>query len=94
MLKLQRVQNKGLRFVTNTSLIDRISSATLHETLNMKPINIIIHNQAKNTWEHFKNNFQKTYQTICDDASLHQRYSTMPSSRFKAENSNPLPLYV
>ena len=94
MLKLQRVQNKGLRFVTNTSLIDRISSATLHETLNMKPINIIIHNQAKNTWEHIKNNLQDTYQTICDNAPLHQRYRTMPSSRFKAEHDNPLPLYV
>ena len=94
MLKLQRIQNKGFCFVTNTSPIDRISTATLHETLNMKPFYIIIRNQAKNTWEYIKDNLQETYQTICDNAPLHQLYRTVHSSRFKADYSNPLPLYV
>ena len=67
MLKLQVVQNKSLRFITNTSLRDRVTAKSLHERLNILPINQTIHNQAKNTWEHFQQAPPQKYQKICDE---------------------------
>ena len=45
--RLQTVQNKALKFNTNTSNNTRISSQTLHEQLHLEPLNITIHKQAK-----------------------------------------------
>ena len=48
--KLQAVQNKALRWATNTTYPTRITNEQLHNTLNMQPINIRLHNRAKNIW--------------------------------------------
>ena len=50
-MKLQRIQNKALRFITNTKLTDAIPSQTLHEQQNILPINITLHRQANSIWE-------------------------------------------
>ena len=41
ILRLQRVQNKGARFITNTSIRERITSEQLHEQIGMHTINVI-----------------------------------------------------
>lgn len=40
LLKLQRIQNKALRFVYNITLNDRISSISLHQRAKIDPINV------------------------------------------------------
>lgn len=47
MQKLQRVQNKCLRFICNASLRDCIPSKNLHEIHNLDPINIRLAKLAK-----------------------------------------------
>ena len=51
MLNTQRVQNQALRFITNTSLTQRICFKTLHSTCNIEPLNQHIHRLAKKTRE-------------------------------------------
>ena len=75
-------------------MLDRVPSRTLHERLNIKPINLIIHEQAKNTWEHMKNNLPQIYDKIAEQRPLHLRYISTPSSKDKAEENTPLPIYV
>ena len=43
----QTVQNKAVRFITDTSLRDRISSKSLHERLKLDPVNVKL-NKLKN----------------------------------------------
>ena len=38
--KLQKIQNKALRYINNSTLNDRISSKSLHEKYKIKPINL------------------------------------------------------
>ena len=49
LLKLQRIQNSGIRSITNTSLLNGITSASLHETTKIDAINVTLHQQANNT---------------------------------------------
>lgn len=42
--KLQRIQNKGLRFISNVKLSDRYSSLSLHKKHNLDPVNVRLHN--------------------------------------------------
>ena len=37
---IQRVQNSATRFISNTKLIDRVSSEQIHNNINMQPMNI------------------------------------------------------
>ena len=91
---LQSVQNRGLRFVTNTSLRDRVTARSLHERLNIPPVNLTIHNQAKNTWDYLKQSLPQKYETICAETPIAQQYTSLPSSRLKAEGLTPIPIYV
>ena len=38
--KIQRIQNKASRFITNTRLSDRVRSEHIHNTTKLKPMNI------------------------------------------------------
>ena len=48
--KLQKVQNKALRFIENTTLNDRIPSTTLHARNKLPTINTYLHRRAINVW--------------------------------------------
>ena len=90
MRQLQRFENKSLRFITNTSMIDRTPSRTLHERLNKKPINLINHEQARNTWEHMKNDLLQINGKITDQEPLRLRYISNQSSKDKVEGNTLL----
>ena len=55
--KLQKVQNKGVRFITNTKLNDRLKSENLHVMAKIEPINVRIHKLAKKTLYKLKENY-------------------------------------
>ena len=48
--KLQKVQNKALRFIENTTLNDRIPSTTLHARNKLPTINTYLHSRGINVW--------------------------------------------
>ena len=54
-LKLQRVQNMALRFITNTKLKDKVSSISLHERLNIEPLNTRAHKLATKSLKKMNN---------------------------------------
>ena len=96
MIKLQRKQNRALRFITNTRWTDYRTSESLHEQCNIEPINMMIHRQAKNTWETMKQEHPETYQQLIDNSSpiTTQRNIRFPSSRLLAEGPDPTPIYT
>jgi hypothetical protein len=93
MLKLQRVQNEGLRYVTNTSRQDHVTIERLHEMTDMNPINIILHQQAQRTWTNMtltmtQDELDKFIPKYGTDYK-----ATFPSSRLIATGPDPEPLY-
>ena len=59
-LILQRVQNKALRFATDTRYPYNHTTEELHNTHKIKPLNIRIHNKAQKIW----NTIQRLYPTL------------------------------
>ena len=51
VLDLQRVLNKALKFVFNARYPDLVTMRELHTRAKLKPINQILHNRAKATWD-------------------------------------------
>ena len=47
MKKLQKVQNKGLRFIKNVKLKDKVRTKYLHEVTKIEPLNIRLNRLAK-----------------------------------------------
>ncbi len=46
-VKIQRIQNRALRFITNTKLNDRVRSENQHENLKLKSMNVRIEKLTK-----------------------------------------------
>ncbi|KAF2343873.1 hypothetical protein FHG87_025371, partial [Trinorchestia longiramus] len=59
--KLQRVQNKATRFITNAEWHDFNTSAQLHRQTKLAPINTLLHEHAKRIWTNIKNMHPQQY---------------------------------
>ena len=94
MLELQRVQNAAVRFVTNTSKLDRVRSENLHKRLDLDPINLTIHRLAKRTWQKIEQLFPDTYNTLSETNPPIDQRLRWASSRRIAETQNPIPIYT
>ena len=57
MSRLQKLQNKSIRFITNVKLKDRIKSEDLHYMTELEPINIRLHQLARKTLYTIQENY-------------------------------------
>lgn len=91
--KLQKIQNKAIRFITGTSRADHITSEFLHQLIELPPINVILHEQANKIWTKIETNIPTLYNSlnIPPDASEHNRFR---SSKRIAEQPTPEPIYL
>jgi hypothetical protein len=92
--RLQKVQNSGIRFITNTSLIDHIRTETLHDKVKIDSINLTLHKQAKKTWTTISNIFGPQF---LDQFQLRDEKSykiTFPSSLRQALGRQPEQIYT
>ena len=62
--KLQKVQNKALRFIENTTLNDRIPSTTLHARNKLPTINTYLHRRAINVWTQLQDKNPELYDKL------------------------------
>ena len=92
-LELQRVQNKGLRFITGTTWMDYRTSESLHRECNMLPVNIVVHNRAKKTWEQIRDFFPETYNKLVENHDPRLTHFNFLSSRKAAEGRTPPPIF-
>ena len=94
MLSLQRIQNRATRFITNTSLIDRVSSEHLHDIANLPPINIFLSESAKTLWQRIELTEPDLYHQLTFPHHLvpHQQARFL-SSFHAAQQPLPEPIY-
>lgn len=95
MLKLQRVQNAGVRFITQTSLRERVSSQTLHERARLPPINMYLHDAASTLWEKIQVLEPEIYENARIPNDLVQRqHAHFRSSLLLALSDPPTPIFA
>ena len=90
---LQRTQNRALRFITNTSIFDYRTSQSLHEQLDILPLNILLHEHASRTWQNLQQNIPLLYNRLKQEQHPTNRPIKFRSSRELAEGPPPPPLY-
>jgi hypothetical protein len=91
MRKLQIIQNKSARLITNIRYSDRMTNETVNDLADLEPINLFLHRQASNTWTTIdKTMTDRTRQrlTVIDD-----ELRLFPSSRSLALGPEPLPIF-
>jgi len=93
--QLQKIQNKALRFIDNSHWTDFKTSRYLHRRHKLEPINVVLHRQAKKTWQDLQANHPELYEDLKIpqeyEDKLHPRF---PSSRLKSLEAEPPPVYL
>lgn len=94
MKKLQTVQNKALKFITNTHWQEFKTARQLHHETKLPPINRLMHKLARNTWHNIKDRNPEIYNSfpLLTDIE-YSRKKAFPSSKRLAEQPPPIPLY-
>ena len=88
MLRLQRVQNRALRFVFNTNWREFKRSTDLHEAANLPPINTTLHNRLIKQLIKFEITHATTIENL-DALPPYRRGFLLP-----ANHDPPGPLYT
>ena len=102
MIKLQRIQNKALRWATNTCYPDTTTTQTLHERHKILPLNVRLHNRARKTWRRLAmledpnyTRLNETNQDIETRRDTRRRYTWWKRSLpVQDQDDPPPPLYV
>ena len=66
ILRLQRIQNRAIRFALGTKWYDFRTSLSLHEESDLPPINLILHHRSFKQLTHFPDKHPITYDLIND----------------------------
>lgn len=94
ILRLQRVQNKAIRFATNTRYPYNQTTQQLHEQCQILPINIKVHNLAKKIWERIEIIDENTLQHLKQrQENVRKFHANFPSS-LRMINTDPAPIYT
>ena len=88
--KLQKVQNKALRFIENTTLNDRIPSTTLHARNKLPTINTFLHRRAINVWTQLQDKIPELYNKLKPNERDPRRHSRFPSTFLTTNSPEPL----
>ena len=90
--KMQIIQNKAARIITNTRRLDRKTNVETNQRAQLEPVNMVIHKRAQKIWTKIDTLIP---QEIAEKIILLPNRSyqeKLPSSKIKSEN-NVLPLY-
>ena len=84
--KLQKIQNKALRFATNQYYPYTMTTEEIHMHTNTKPLNTFLHEQAQKIWASLENMQNDTYQKLIQNRTHIQKYHRyFPSSLEKIQ---------
>ena len=91
--KLQKIQNKALRFATNQRYPYTMTTQQIHTRTNTTPINLRLHTRAKEIWNRIESLEIPIYNNIQEQHSNINRYHRDFQSSIQACRNNPRPIY-
>ncbi|KAF2346881.1 hypothetical protein FHG87_022363 [Trinorchestia longiramus] len=93
--KLRKVQNRALRYITNTRWTDFATAKSLHESTNIPPINILLHEHAKKIWSNLLTIDIHQYNSLTLPPGLiNKQHHRFKSSKLHALAPAPQPRYL
>ena len=94
-INIQRVQNRALRWVDNTTYPYTHTIQQLHHKYNIEPMNTRIHTRAKNIWDKLHENNDELYTHIHEiHTNTHRHHGWWPRSLPICLRETPPPLYI
>ena len=66
MVKLQRIQNRALRWISGIRYPEVTTNKALHERFEIESLNVRLHNRAKKTWERLEAMEDPLYQQLVE----------------------------
>ena len=92
---LQTILNKALKYIFNIKYPQRVTNKSLHLRLGIKPINQVIHNQAKSIWSKIRDGSAGDVATFNEISGMqiHHYYQNFPSSLDISLKEEPPPIY-
>ena len=91
--KLQKIQNKALRFATNQRYPYTMTTLQIHAHTNTTPLNIRLHNRAKETWARIEDLDIPAYRELKEQHNNIEKFHRDFPSSIKACNTTPTPVY-
>ncbi|KAF2361583.1 hypothetical protein FHG87_007665 [Trinorchestia longiramus] len=89
---LQKVQNRALRYKTNTSWTDFATAKSLYESTNIPPINILLQEHAKKIWSNLlKINIQQYNSLTLPPELINKQHHRFRSFKLHALAPAPQP---
>ena len=92
--KLQRVQNKALRFATEQRYPYTLTTEQIHTLAKLDPINIRLHKQAKKIWENLEATGNSTHTQLKEQINNITRCHAYFPSSIKAIAQEPQPIFT
>ena len=93
IIKYQRVQNKALRFITNTYYPETPTMESLHRRCNLPPMNQVLHRRAQNVWNRIRYRGDVLFNQLGQQQAGRNKRG-FASSREAALEPDPPPIYV
>ena len=94
LLRLQRIQNRGSRFITGRTRLDRLTSQELHRQANLTPINQRLHARATKLWHQYYNSLNEYDRTRLNNPQHDRAHRSFPSSLTISQSPTPPPIYA
>ena len=93
---IQRVQNKAIRWIKNNQIDLGTTMESLHNELNLEPINIRLYRLAEKTWNRIQENGDHMYDILNE---LKEKYQNKPEHRWwpssvRLLQEEPPPVYA
>ena len=96
LARLQVAYNSGLRFVFQKRYPETPTAKSLHEKAGVDPINVILYDRGKKTWDKIEAGIAGDVETCNNikDTEIRYPHSWFPSSLNRARRDPPPPLYT
>ncbi len=92
LLKLQKVQNKALRFINENDAERVYTTKELHDKYNFLPINVSLHNKAVKIWQNLEHTEEDTYHRL--QRSIEGNHTWLPRTGHIINAPLPDPMYT
>ncbi len=92
--KLQRTQNKALRWATEQTYPYTLTTRQIHEATDTAPLNIRLHKHAVKIWTTLQLSNNETYEALIQQANHIQRYNKNYPSSLTTIIHEPNPLFT
>ena len=94
MIKLQRIQNKALRFVYNDRYPYTHTNEHLHRQSDLPPVNITLYYRGKKTYEKLTTHIRDNIYTDILSTNNHTEHSWFKKPYIRITGPEPPPLYT